>query len=162
MKKTEPKIEELKQQIEELSVGWQRTQADFANYRRRQEAERPLLHHAGRLEIIESILPVLDNFSLAAKHIPAELGSNNWVIGIQQIEKQLESILSGTGLTKIITVGQHIDPNLHEVVGISPSDRPEGEIVEEIAPGYKFADQVIRPAKVKVSSGSAPEDVASN
>ena len=144
---------ELEQKVGELTLGWQRCQADFTNYRRQVDEDRKKLIKIANLDLIESILPVLDNFQLAAKHAPKELENNNWAIGIKQIEKQLENILEDEGLTKIETVGQQFDPALHEAIEHVPSEKPEDEITEEISSGYQFDGQIVRPAKVKVSGG---------
>lgn len=143
----------LEQKVGELTAGWQRTQADFQNFRRQTEEDRKKLIRMANIEFLSNILPVLDNFQLAAKHVPAELESNNWVIGVKQIEKQLESILADSGLEKIATTGMQFDPNFHESIESIASDKPENEIVEEITAGYKFGDVVIRPSRVKISSG---------
>lgn len=147
------KTRESEVKIAELTSGWQRTQADFANYKRQAEVDKTRFVKLANQDLMLEVLPVLDNFQLAAKHVPAELESNNWAIGVKQIEKQLESILESEGLKKIAAIGSEFNPHFHEAIEHLRSDKPEGEIVEEIVPGYTFDDIVIRPAKVKVSSG---------
>ena len=151
MKKNQ--IAELEQKIGELTAGWQRTQADFVNYKKQVEQDRTKLIKSSNQDLIMSLLPVLDNFQLAARHVPEALANDNWVIGIKQIEKQLETVLADEGLQKIEPLGQQFDHNLHEAIEHISSEQPENEIVEEILSGYKYYDSVIRPAKVKVSSG---------
>jgi len=146
-------INELESKIAELTAGWQRTQADFQNFRRQVEADRQKLIKTASAQVLEDILPVLDNFQLAAKHVPAELENNNWVSGIKQIEKQLENILSNQGLTKIETTGQEFNPEFHEAIEHVSSNQPENIITEELSSGYTFDGIVLRPAKVKVSAG---------
>lgn len=146
-------IIELQQRVAELTQGWQRCQADFTNYRRQTQEDRKKLIRMANADLMTEIIPVLDNFQLAAKHIPAELLDNNWTQGIKQIEKQLEDILANEGLKKIETIGQEFDPHLHEAIEHIKSDQPENSIVEELTSGYEFDGQVLRPAKVKVSSG---------
>lgn len=147
------KMKELEAKIAELTAGWQRTQADFTNFRRQTEEDRKKLIKSANLDLMAEILPVLDNFQLAAKHIPAELENNNWAEGVSQIEKQLENILANEGLAKIDTVGTQFNPHFHEAIEHIQSEKPENEIVEEISSGYTFDDTVLRPAKVKVSKG---------
>ena len=118
------------------------------------ELDRQKLAEITKADVLLEILPVLDNFQLAAKHIPVEIENDNWVSGIKQIEKQLESILTSVGLEKIPTIGNQFDHNLHEAIESISSEKPESEIVEEIQSGYKLNSNVIRPAKVKVSAGS--------
>lgn len=150
MNKTD-KIKELENKITELTGGWQRTQADFINYKNNQAKERSALIKSANTDLICEILPILDNFALAAKHIPKELEDNAWASGVKQIEKQLETVLLNWDLTKIDSIGALFDPEKHESVGEIESEKPEGEIIEEIAAGYVFNDCVIRPAKVKIA-----------
>ncbi len=147
----------LEEKILELTTGWQRTQADFTNFRRQTELDRQKLAEMTKADVLLEILPVLDNFQLAAKHLPAELENNNWAQGVRQIEKQFESILASTGLEKIPAVGQQFDHNIHEAIESVASEQPVGEIIEEIQTGYQINDNIIRPAKVKVSSGQKAE-----
>lgn len=146
-------VSETEQKIAELTIALQRNQADFQNYRRQSEIDKQRLIKLANEDLMMEILPVLDNFQLAAKHVPAELENNNWTIGIKQIEKQLENILESEGLHKIETIGRQFDPKFHEAIDHIKSDKPENEIVEEVLSGYAFGDEVIRPAKVKVSAG---------
>lgn len=150
-------IKELEEKIAELTTGWQRTQADFLNYKKQAEEEKNRYLKRANADLIYELLPVLDNFQLAAKHIPEDLANNNWAQGVKQIEKQFEDILSGEGLERIATVGEEFDPSLHEAIDHEASDKPENEILEEVLSGYKFDGEVIRPARVKVSKGEDPE-----
>lgn len=145
------KFKELEAKIAELTAGWQRTQADFLNYKKQANEERASLISSANSDLIYQILPVLDNFKLAADHMPRELADNNWAQGIKQVERQLESILQNEGLERIKTVGEQFDPNLHEALEHIESDRPEDEVISEILPGYIYNSQVLRPAKVKVA-----------
>ena len=153
MKKDEKKIVELEEKIGELTAGWQRTQADFVNFKKQSADERQRYLRAANANLILDLLPVLDNFQLAAKHVPEHLASDNWAMGVKQIEKQLEDILASEGLEKVETIGQTFDPEIHEAIEHVDSDKPADEIVKEILSGYKFDNEVIRPAKVKVSKG---------
>ncbi|MDO8444309.1 MAG: nucleotide exchange factor GrpE [bacterium] len=150
-----PKEKKLKKEerIIELTAAWQRAQADFANLKRQTELDQVKLAKRIKSDLILEILPVLDNFQLAAKHVPTELENNNWAQGVKQIEKQFESILTSAGLEKIQTIGQQFDHNLHEAIESVSSEQPEGEVVEELQAGYQIDSNVIRPAKVKVSRG---------
>jgi len=145
------KLKELEAKIAELTSGWQRTQADFVNYKKQSSEERNSLISSANSDLIYNILPVLDNFKLAADHMPAELAENNWAQGIKQVERQLESILLNEGLKRIESVGLQFDPNLHEAIEHIESDKSENEILEEVLPGYILNEKVLRPATVKVS-----------
>lgn len=154
-KKLDPKIKELESRILELEDGWKRTQADFVNFKRKAEEDRINLIKNASNNIISELLPILDNFSLAAKHIPENIAEDNWVSGIKVIEKQFESILSENGLEKVGSLGKMFDHNIHEALESVASDEPEGAILEELLPGYKLNGELLRPAKVKVSRGKA-------
>lgn len=153
-KKKDTKEKALEAKISELENGWKRTQADFLNFKRKAEEDRIALMKGASANIISDLLPVLDNFSLAAKHIPENLKDDNWVSGIRVIEKQFESILNENGLEKIGSLGKSFDHNIHEALESVESDQPEGTIVEEMLPGYLLNGELLRPAKVKVSKGN--------
>lgn len=152
MKKNDSaKFKELEAKIAELTAGWQRTQADFLNYKKQASDERVNLMSSANADLVYDILPVLDNFKLAADHMPKDLADNNWAQGIKQVERQLESILLNEGLERIKTIGEQFDPNLHEAIEHIESDKPEDEIAEEISPGYAYNGKTLRPARVRVS-----------
>jgi molecular chaperone GrpE len=152
--KSNSKIKELEKKITQLTGGWQRAQADFENYKKRVAQEKIDLCNNSNANLIYDILPVLDNFQLAAKHVPENLKGDNWAQGIRAIEKQLEDVLASEGLERIETIGTKFDPNFHEATEHVASEKPEDEIVEEILAGYKFNNTILRPAKVKVSNGN--------
>lgn len=136
---------------EELEHYAKRIQADFENYKRRAQEDRADLVRYANTDLILQILPVLDNFRLAVKHLPKDLEDHAWVAGIRHIETQLEQILQGEGVDTIPTIGQQFDPALHEAIEEIESKKPPGEIVEEIQAGYRLQNKVIRHAKVKVA-----------
>ena len=144
-------VAKLQEKIAELTAGWQRTQADFENFKKKSSEERSHLIKSANSDLIYELLPVLDNFQLAAKHLPKDLENNNWAQGIQQIERQFEEILSQSGLARVETIGADFNPELHEAVGEVESEEKEGTIAEEILSGYKYENVVLRPAKVKVA-----------
>jgi len=156
-KDNQNKIKTLNDKIGELTAGWQRTQADFLNYKKQASDERASLISSANASLIYEILPILDNFKLAADHMPENLAENNWAQGIKQVERQLESILQNEGLTRIKTVGEQFDPVLHEAIEHIESGKPEDEIVEEILPGYILNSEVLRPAKVKVAKKASQQ-----
>lgn len=144
-------IKELQEKIEELTAGWQRTQADFVNYKRQAAEDRARTIKQANADLIAELLPVLDNFQLAAKHLPENLKDDSWAQGVQQIEKQFENILLDSGLEKIESLGQQFNPEYHEAVEEIESDHEAGTIIEELSSGYKFDGIVLRPSRVKVA-----------
>lgn len=147
------KIKKLKKEMEEMKAGWQRTQADFENYRKRMTEEIEQRELNGRLQVILDLIPVFDNFDRAYKHIPDTDKEKKWVEGIIAIEKQFHSILNNLGVKKYHVKGKKFDPSTAEAVISIESNKPEGTIVEELEPGYKMGDKIIRYARVKVSKG---------
>lgn len=152
-KKKNDELAKLQAEFDEMKSLLQRTQADFVNYRRRNEEDRSNFAKFASADIIEQILPVMDYFRMAAKHVPEDLEGDNWVVGVQAIEKQLEQILSSNGLETIETVGKNYDPNTMEAIG--QEDRPEEAddiVLREEAAGYKLNGKLLRPAKVIVNN----------
>lgn len=148
--KKKPQIK--KDEVAELKSLLLRTQADFDNYRKRTQKEKEEFATFLNTDLILRLIPVLDNFKLALKHMPQELENNNWAAGIFHIERQLEQILEDEGVQQVLASGQ-FDPNLHEAIEEVESEKPPGEIAEVVLAGYKLKDKVIRHAKVKVSRG---------
>lgn len=140
----------LKQQLAELTLALQRERADAANIRRRHEAELTGLRGRVKASVIHDLLPVIDNFERALKHVPKELQNSDYIKGIQSIVKQFEKTLAEMGVERIKTVGEHFDPHLHEAVGMEEGDGKHEIVSEELQAGYKLGDQVIRHAMVKV------------
>lgn len=147
-----PAEEDLQTEFDELRSLLQRTQADFVNYRRRNEEDKATFVQLATSDLIEQLLPVMDNFALAAKHVPVELTGNAWVQGIQAVEKQFEQILLTNGLERVETEGRPFDPNLHEAVGeLHQKGAKPGAVISEETPGYMLGGKLIRPAKVVVN-----------
>lgn len=132
----------------------QKIQADFENYKKRVQQEREEFAGFANTGLLLQILPIIDNFRLATKHLPEDLKNNNWAQGVLHIEKQLEQVVADEGITKIESTGKMFDSYLHEAVEEVESAEKEGIIIEEILKGYKLKDKVIRHAKVKVSKGT--------
>lgn len=152
-KKKKNGLEELQNELDELKSLLQRTQADFVNYRRRNEEDRAKFTSFAQADLIEQILPILDNFQLAAKHMPTELANNSWSQGIQAIEKQLEQTLITNGLEKIEVVGNEFDHNLAEAIAEESDKKQKNHIVlREEMPGYMLNGKLLRPAKVIVNN----------
>lgn len=142
-----------RQEITDLKLGWQRTQADFENYKKRVEQDKASWSREAKLEVLEKILPILDNLNLAAAHAPHELKENQWVQGINHIAKQIENSFIELGIAKITpNVGDKFDHTIHEAVSTEQSEKyPEDSILAIKSAGYKVEGILIRPAKVIVS-----------
>ena len=153
-------VESLKQALAEATekaegylASWQRTQADFINYKRRNEQEREEFSKFANATLILSLLPVLDDLERAMASIPAKPSRLNWLDGIRLIERKFRARLEAQGLTRIEALGKPFDPSLHEAVRQDRGE--EGIVIEELQKGYKLHDRVIRPTMVVVGNGEA-------
>lgn len=143
-------VEELTAQIGELTQALQRERADAVNLRRRHEEEITRLRGMVKASVVEELLPVIDNFERALKHVPKDLQDNDYVKGVQAVVKQFEKTLADMGVIRIKTVGERFDPNLHEAVSHEEGDGGHPVVSEELQAGYQLGDEVIRHAMVKV------------
>src|SRR3989344_2508034 len=141
--------------IAELTEALQRERADAENIRRRHTEEIMGLKTHVKANVVRELLPVIDNFERALKHIPKDLENNEYVKGVSGIVKQFEQTLQSMGVEKIKTVGEVFDPHLHEAISIE-GDGGHEIVAEELQPGYKIGDDVIRHATVRVKMQSAP------
>ena len=138
------------QEIEELTNALKRERADAENLRRRHEQEISELRTRVKANVVTDLLPVIDNFERALKHIPEDLKGNDYIKGVEGIVKQFEKTLADMGVERIKTVGEHFDPNLHEAVSMEEGDGQDEIVSEELQTGYKIGDDVIRHAMVRV------------
>jgi len=145
-------LEEEKIKAESHLQNWQRTQADFINYKRRSEQEKEEMKEFANSVLIYNLLPVLDDLERALSSIPPKLAKLPWVEGIRLIERKFHSVLEAQGVTPINAKGKQFDPNLHEAAMSAPGR--EGIVVKELKRGYRLRDRIIRPATVAVGSGN--------
>jgi molecular chaperone GrpE len=143
--------EGAKPQTDENVAALQRMAADFANYRKRTDAERVEFARFAKADLIAKLLDVLDAYDRALATIPEELKGSSWVEGMWLIERKLRQILEAEGLSSIDSLGQPFDPYLHEAVAHIESDKPEGTVINEHQKAYRLHDRVIRPAMVTVA-----------
>ncbi|MDD3265115.1 MAG: nucleotide exchange factor GrpE [Dehalococcoidales bacterium] len=129
----------------------QRAQADYINYKRRVEQERSEFVRQAGADVILGILPVLDDIDRALESVPADIKDHSWVDGVRHISRKLHSELEARGLEKIESRGQTFDPNIHESVALAKGK--EDVVVEEVKPGYRLYDRILRPCSVVVGSG---------
>ncbi|MFO0781790.1 MAG: nucleotide exchange factor GrpE [Candidatus Saccharimonadales bacterium] len=152
-KKTpEKKDNAQNQQIEELTNALQRERADAENLRRRHQAEIASLRQSVKANVVEDLLPIIDNFERALKHVPEDLADNDYIKGVQGVVKQFEKTLSDIGVERIKTTGESFDPELHEAVSMEEGDGGQEVVSEELQAGYKIGDTVIRHAMVRVTT----------
>ena len=141
---------ELQQQVEDLTSALQRERADSDNIRRRHSEEVARLRTSVKAHVVKDLLPVIDNFERALKHVPKDLEKNDYIKGVNAVVKQFEKALEQMGVERIKTVGEAFDPNLHEAVSVDGEGGQE-MVSEELQAGYKIGDDVIRHAMVRVN-----------
>lgn len=144
--------EAWKKQIDELTEALQRERADAVNLRRRYEEQIASLQTLAKASVVRDLLPVIDNFERALKHVPEDLAGNDYVKGIENIVKQFERALEQLGVKKIKTVGEPFNPHLHEAISLEEGDGGQEVVCEELQPGYVLGDEVLRHAMVRVRS----------
>jgi molecular chaperone GrpE len=137
-----------KEKSEEYLANWQRTQADFDNYKKRAEQEKAEIVKFANSLLILKLLTIIDDLERAFDSLPARLRRSTWTEGIKLTYNKLKSILEAQGLTEIKSRGETFDPHLHEAVMCQEGE--EGVILEEMQKGYKLKDKVIRPSMVIV------------
>ena len=132
----------------------QRERAEFQNFKRRTSEERMRELGLAGEDLIRKVLVVADDFDRAIEARPASIAEDPWFEGIAAIDRKLRLLLESEGVTAIDAApGRPFDPREHEAIANVPgTDRPEGEIVEEIRRGYRLRDRVIRPALVAVAT----------
>ena len=146
-------LDEQKEKAESYLANWQRTQADFINYKRRSEQEKEEISQFATLVLMLSLLPILDDFERAFASIPPNLAKLSWVDGIKLVERKLQAGLEAQGLSFIKALGEPFDPKFHEAA--MRGKGKEGVVIEELQKGYQLHDRVIRPAMVVVGEGEA-------
>ena len=148
-KKKDPKDEK----IEELSDKLLRQMAEFDNFRKRTEKEKSAMYEIGAKDIIEKLLPVVDNFERGFTTVAEEDKEDAFVTGMEMVYKQLMTMLESVGVKPIEAVGQEFNPDLHNAV-MHVEDETVGEniIVEEFQKGYTYRDSVVRYSMVKVAN----------
>lgn len=142
-------LEKLTSEKNEYLAGWQRAKADFINYKKEEYTHLQEVARYGSEDIIKDFITVLDNFDLGLR----AMEKNGTVEkGVYLIRSQIEDILKKRGLEKVeIRVGDKFDPAIAEAMTEVESEQPPGTVVQEIEPGYRLHDKVLRAARVIVS-----------
>lgn len=147
IEETEDKSNE---EFDKLRDNFIRLQADFANYKRRAEADKKEYVNMGAVKIASKILNVLDNFERAIEH--SENDKDPFYEGIVMIKNQLVDVLKSEGIVEMEALHEKFDPNFHHAVLTEDSDEfEEDTVIEVLQKGYLINDKTLRPAMVKVS-----------
>lgn len=144
------KKDKLEQQVEDLTDRLKRSMAEFDNYRKRTEKEKSSMYIIGAREIIEKILPVVDNFERGLAQAPE---GDAFADGMQMIYKQLLTTLEGLGVEAIEAVGKEFNPDFHNaVMHVDDEEAGDNMVVEELQKGYTYKGFVVRHSMVKVAN----------
>lgn len=154
----EEALEKARHEAKENAEKHVRLAAEIDNLRKRHRQEQAERLQYANSELINRLLPVVDNFHRALEHAPdageAE-APQEWVAGLTMVLRQLEDLLEAEGVKPIDAVGHDFDPNLHQAVMAEPSDEhEEGKVIAEMQKGYTLHDRVLRPSMVKVARNS--------
>ena len=151
--KADKKVEEIKEKIKELEDGRLRQIAEFQNFRNRTEKEKSQMFDMGAKNVIEKILPVVDNFERGLASIPEDEKNSSFAQGMEMIYKQLMTELGNLGVKPIEAKGTEFNPDFHNAVMQVESDELEsGMVAEELQKGYTYHDIVVRHSMVSVVS----------
>ena len=143
-------LDKTKQELEELTDRYKRVMAEFENFKKRSQKERETLYTRTLSDVVEIILPVLDNLENAAK---AETQDASYKQGVEMVLKQFKDVLASRGVEEIKALGETFDPSIHEAVSSVDDPNVESQkIVQEYRKGYKFGSKVIRHSMVVVAN----------
>ena len=141
------------EKIEELTDKLTRQMAEFDNFRKRTEKEKSQMYEVGAKDIIEKILPVVDNFERGLDAVKEEEKEDPFVQGMEKVYKHLITTLEGIEVKPIEAVGQPFDPNFHNaVMHVEDENFGENIVAEEFQKGYTYRDSVVRHSMVKVAN----------
>jgi len=159
-RKTNKKVLELEEKIEEYKSGWQRAQADYKNLQAEIDKKKSEWVKMSELQVLSDFMPVYDNFKKAFSHHPELDVENendkkikNWIDGVGYIMKQFGDVLKNFDIEEIKTIGEKFNPEMHEALGEEESEEEEGTILKEVDVGYKMKGKVIKVAKVIIAKG---------
>lgn len=143
-------VERLREDLAREHDLYLRSLADFDNYRRRVERDRAAAGRAAKREIMLPLLDLLDGFDRALSH--SEGAPSGLIAGLQALHRQLMAILEAQGVAPFTTAGESFNPEFHEAIGtVDRGDVETGTVVEELQRGYRWGDELLRPARVRVA-----------
>jgi molecular chaperone GrpE len=149
-------LAEEKDKAEKYLANWQRAEADFRNYKAREEKEKKDFMNWANSTLVCDILPVLDSFDRAFEGAAPHGKGLSWITGFKQIQKMLLDVLNKHGLTEMKCVGELFDPSRHEAV--VQRDGAEGVILDEVRKGYMMKEKLLRAPQVVVGKGIEAPD----
>jgi len=152
-------LEKAQAEAAEMKSRYLRSVADMENYRKRIAREKQDIIRSAAANVVESLLPVLDNMKLGLQAAENHPEAKDVTYGFKMVDSQLKKSLSEQGLVELIPDGESFDPNLHECIAHQSSEEVEEDrIIQTVRAGYRLNDRLIRAANVIVSSGPAKEE----
>jgi molecular chaperone GrpE len=146
------KLDELQNQLDQFSDGWQRERAEFANYRKRAVRDEEFQRQSSRIDILRKYLDIHDDIDLAVKNMPEHIKEDPWSNGILLIQQKLNNVLKSEGLEPITSEDNEFNPHLHEAISLEENpDVESGKIIETVQQGYRIGERVVRPSRVRVA-----------
>jgi molecular chaperone GrpE len=137
-----------KERAEANLASWQRSAADFQNYKRRVEQEREEIARLSNAAMIINLLPLMDDLERALDSVDTRLAGMTWLDGLRLIHRKFQALLEMNAVTEIEADGQDFDPNVHEAVTFGPGE--ENKVIAVVQKGYRLGGRVLRPAMVVV------------
>jgi molecular chaperone GrpE len=148
------RLAQAEAQAAEYLDNWRRAVADLSNARKRMQREQEEMRRSAAARVIEKLIPIIDDVERAFANVPADQINSDWVNGFRLIQRKLQALLDSEGVMTIPAAGESFDPKLHYAVTHEDAEGfQEGQIIEEVAKGYKLDDKVLRPSMVRVAKG---------
>lgn len=145
-------LDKLRQDAKHNLEGWQRTLAEFQNYKRRTERETRDSYQNATYDVLKNLLPIIDDFERAMANVPDTLDGNSWLQGVTLIQRKFSQVLNEYHVESIDPKGEPFDPTRHQAIGTDEdSDVETGHVSTVLQKGYVAGEQVLRPAIVKVA-----------
>lgn len=141
-------------QAAEYLDNWRRAIAELSNAKKRMAREQEEMRAAAASRVLEKLLPIVDDVERAFTVVPEDQANSEWVNGFRLIQRKLNALLESEGVKPIPAEGEMFDPVVHYAVTHEESDGyREGQIIAELARGYRLGDKVLRPTMVRVAKG---------
>ena len=149
--KLSKELDLAKKLSEERLNSWKRSAADFENYKKRRAKEDQDLGIFVKEMVLAKLLPTLEALNQSLAQVPEDESFKEWSSGMEKTKKQLSHTLKVLGVEMIKTKGEKYDHSIHEAVEMVEVDEKSGQVIEEVASGYKINGKVVKPAKVRVA-----------
>lgn len=144
-------VDALRRSLSDGENRYLRLAADFENYRRRKDQDLADGRRYASEEAARGLLPVLDNLRRAVEHAPEGGAEDFFVNGLHLVVREFEAALERLGVTRVPSVGEPFDPAVHEAIGGEESDVDRDTVIDELLPGYRLHDRLLRPAMVRIA-----------